>query len=397
MPQAAAAGCYNGTMKCLVHFVVALAAFAGRSEPVRAADVEPLVRMTFRDEAGQAATVEGKVVVEAVDGGVLLMGRDGRLRTLSPKNQLRREATDRAFSRFTPDELARSLQDELGPRFEIVRTSHYVIAAAPGAQDARACGELFERLLSAFLAHWKERGMPLREPAWPLAAVIFADEQTFRAHAATDAGPFGAESKGYYSIKTDRIVLYDLIGGKKKSRAKRSEKQRRSAVAAFNLATIVHEATHQIAFNSGMHTRFADNPVWLTEGMAMYFETADLEKASEPGAIGKLNRPRFDRFAEFVRRRRKRDSLVTLISRSDRFEDSRKAADAYAEAWALTWFLSDRYPKEYARYLSGVAKKPPLIWDSPEARVAEFQAAFGDDLSVLDAEFVKFMKARPAR
>ena len=44
--------------------------------------------------------------------------------------------------------------------------------------------------------------------------------------------------------------------------------------------TVIHEATHQIAFNCGLHTRYADNPLWLTEGMALYFETPDLRSRS---------------------------------------------------------------------------------------------------------------------
>ena len=41
------------------------------------------------------------------------------------------------------------------------------------------------------------------------------------------------------------------------------------------VATVVHEATHQMAFNCGLHTRYADIPVWVSEGIAMYFETLE--------------------------------------------------------------------------------------------------------------------------
>ena len=36
--------------------------------------------------------------------------------------------------------------------------------------------------------------------------------------------------------------------------------------------TIIHEATHQTAYNVGVHARFADQPRWLVEGLAMMFE-----------------------------------------------------------------------------------------------------------------------------
>jgi hypothetical protein len=375
--------------------VTALLTFASR---LPAANAESLVRLTFVDDSAQTVTVEGRVVVEAADGGVLLLGRDGRLWSVTPKQKRSQESTGRPFSLLTADELGRALVEALGPDFAIVKTRHYVIATGAGPEYAQWCGDLFERLLDAFLAHWKALGLDVSEPAGPLPAIIFPDEQAFKVHAAADAGAFGEESKGYYSIRTNRIVLYDLTAGKGKKRAANAaEIKRRTAAAAFNVATIVHEATHQIAFNSGLHVRFADNPLWLTEGMAMYFETPDLDGAHEWKTIGQINRPRYDRFLSFARRRRNRNSLTTLISQTDRFTDSHKAADAYAEAWALTYFLNAKHPDEYVAYLKRLAKKPPLIWDEPAARLSDFKSAFGEKLPALDAEFVRFMKSLPKR
>ncbi len=387
----------RGPFRALLGGCLAAALFLLASR-LPAADAEPLVRMTFVDDSAQTITVEGKVVVEAADGGVLLLGRDGRLWSVTPRQKRSLESTGRPFSLLTAEELGRALVGELGPNFEIVKTRHYVIATGAGPQYAEWCGDLFERLLDAFLAHWKALGLGVSEPAGPLPAIVFADEHEFKAYAAADAGAFGEESKGYYSIRTNRIVLYDLTAGKGKKRAaSAAEIKRRTAAAAFNVATIVHEATHQIAFNSGLHVRFADNPLWLTEGMAMYFETPDLDGSHDWKTIGQINRPRYDRFLAFARRRRNRNSLVTLVSQTDRFTDSHKAADAYAEAWALTYFLNEKHPEEYVAYLKRLAKKPPLIWDEPAARVSDFKSAFGEKLPALDAEFVRFMKSLPKR
>jgi hypothetical protein len=146
-----------------------------------------------------------------------------------------------------------------------------------------------------------------------------------------------------------------------------------------------------------MHTRLADNPLWLTEGMAMYFETPDLDGAHGWKTIGEINRPRLNRFLDFVRKRRKRDSIATLVSGTERFLDSHKAADAYAESWALTYFLNEKHRDQYVTYLKQLAKKQPMVWDEQEARLAEFQAAFGSDLKALDAEFLRFMRALPRK
>ena len=287
--------------------VALILATASRST---AADGVPLVRLTFAGDAASTTTVEGKVVVEAADGGVLLLARDGRLWSVTAKQKRSLESAGRTFSLLSADELGRTLKESLGPNFEIVKTRHYVIATGAGTQYAEWCGELFERLLDAFLTHWRSKGLALAEPAGPLPAIIFPDEHSFKAYASADAGQFGEESKGYYSIRTNRIVLYDLTAGKGKKRAtSAAEIKRRTAAAAFNVATIVHEATHQIAFNSGLHVRFADNPLWLTEGMAMYFETPDLDGGHDWRTIGQINRPRYNRFLSFCPPAADRNSL----------------------------------------------------------------------------------------
>lgn len=363
--------------------------------PVRADD--GLVRVRFSDQSSPS-TVEGKLIVEAADGGVLLLARDGRLHTIGRAKSPKVERLDRPFVRYNSSELASALCQELGPGFEAVQTRHYVIATRGSREYAQWCGDLFERLLGAFLEHWKTAGLPLEEPKWPLPAIIFEGEADFKVFATADAGSFAGESKGYYSIPTNRIVLYDLTAGKGKKRATTaSEIKRRAAAASFNMATVVHEATHQIAFNSGMHTRLADNPLWLTEGMAMYFETPDLDGTHGWKTIGEINRPRLNRFLDFVRKRRKRDSIATLVSGTERFLDSHKAADAYAESWALTYFLNEKHRDQYVTYLKQLAKKQPMVWDEQEARLAEFQAAFGSDQKALDAEFVRFMRALPRK
>ena len=75
--------------------------------------------------------------------------------------------------------------------------------------------------------------------------------------------------------------------------------------AEQSVATIIHEATHQIAFNSGLQTRFADVPLWVSEGMAVFFETPDLQSAKGWRTIGAVNTTRLDRsFVSYLPRGR---------------------------------------------------------------------------------------------
>ena len=83
----------------------------------------------------------------------------------------------------------------------------------------------------------------------------------------------------YYSLRTNRITMFDLTG----LESLRRSSDRRGTTSQINqllarpeaermVATVIHEATHQIAFNCGLQTRFADVPLWVSEGVAMYFK-----------------------------------------------------------------------------------------------------------------------------
>jgi len=43
-------------------------------------------------------------------------------------------------------------------------------------------------------------------------------------------------------------------------------------------------------------------------------------------------------------------------------------------------------------YLKKIAQKPTLVWDTPEARLKQFQEAFGDDLGELDHQFLRYIE-----
>ncbi len=134
----------------------------------------------------------------------------------------------------------------------------------------------------------------------------------------------------------------------------------------------------------------SDCPVWFSEGIAMYFETPDLNGKKEGwSGIGVVNRVRLERFQDYLARRPP-DSLQTLIASDKRLHEVKQSLDAYAEAWALTYFLIRQHPKEYISYLRMLSQKKPLLRDSPETRLKEFQEAFGG-IKKLDTEFLRYM------
>jgi Protein of unknown function (DUF1570) len=361
-------------------------------------ETAPLVRLTFQPETpdgrlGEERTSEGKILVEDEAGGVLLLDRGGRLWPVTRERVKSREETGDTFRPYTLKEAAAEMQKELGQGFTIVTTKHYVLASEADREYARWAGMLFERLMAAFGTFWG-RSFEVGEPEFPLIAVILKDERRFKEFALADAGPDVLEALGYYSTMTNRMVMYDLTAGLGGQRPRNAlEMNVRLAGQISNVSTIVHEATHQIAFNSGMHTRLADNPFWLVEGMAMFFETPDLKSPSGWRTVAQVNPMRLRNFRDFMKTRRPSGSLKAMLTADEKFHTANTALDAYAEAWALSYYLIIRHKAKYAEYLRTIAAKKPLEKDEAEERLAEFEAAFGDVADV-ERDFTRFIATK---
>lgn len=351
-----------------------------------------LEQFTFENSRQPSHTITGHVLTTAQDGGLLVEGQDGRLWTIEPQNLKSRESQSAAFTPWTMRELTTALERDLPRGFEFTSTKHYLVATQAGKGYAHWCAGLFERLFQAFQNYWKQRDLEPAPPAFPLVAIVLKDERQFAQFAAADEGPEVAEAKGYYSIISNRIVIYDLTSGDRAPATTASEIARSLSAHPFNIATVVHEATHQIAFNSGLHVRMTDNPLWLTEGMAMFFETPDLTSRSGWRTVGLVNEVRLKRFLEFAAKRRRPDSLETLVSSDARLTNAETAVDAYAEAWALTYFLLRTRQPAYCRLLRKLREQPRLQWLTPTERLADFREHVADDLNRLDQDFLRYIR-----
>jgi hypothetical protein len=345
---------------------------------------------------GKEQEIEGRLLVEAQDGGLLLLGRDGVLWAVPPEEKIKLTRNDAPFKPLTREELAKQILAQLPPHFDVLKTAHYLIFYDTSKAYASWCGSLFERLYLAFTNFWSRKGFTLKEPEFPLVAIVFADRAAYLKFSKPELGDAGEAIVGYYSLTSNRMTMFDLSGVENGG----GPRGRGSTMAQINqilaqpqalqtVATIIHEATHQIAFNCGLHTRLSDCPLWFSEGIALYFETPDLRSAKGWSGIGSINYSRLDRFQENLRRR-PADSLESLISTDKRFRDTKTGLDAYAEAWALTYFLLRQKPKEYIAYLKLLSQKKPLLTDAPEKRIEEFEKIF-DDRRKLDEEFVRYM------
>jgi hypothetical protein len=376
--------------------ILALCQFAIGDEPVTAP--HPAAHVRFRESAGTEREVDGEVLVVDQQGGVLLEDAAGVYWTVSAEELIERTDLAAAGKSLSADELAAELEAAVGAKCLIVKTSHFVIVTRTSRAYANWCGALFERLRTSFLEYWKKAKLPLTPPDRPLPVIILSTQKQFAEFAAKDGAPVSDEMCGYYSAKTNRIVLFDLTsklpGQSLSEAATREEISDRLGASRASIATIVHEATHQLAFNSGLQSRYSDNPMWVSEGLAMYFESPDLKSANGWRGVGKVNTWRLAAYRQAVNQN-SGPSLESVIASEDLFRDPEKATAAYAEGWALFHYLATRQRPQLVGYLKELGAKPKLKFETPETRLQEFEAAFGD-VEAVEKALMKFMAQQRA-
>ena len=339
-------------------------------------------RVEFRIDGKQRIAL-GNVLVEAEDGGILLESRNQTIWPLQPRDILSRKQLEEEPKPLTRKELAETVRNELGSGFRIHETKNYIICYNTSKDYARWCGAMFERLHRAFGYYWERRGLKLHKTP-PLVACIFRDKKSYQSYGREEIGKTIESILGYYSYKTNRIAMYDLTAGQRLTSAAITRYMRTERT----VATVIHEATHQLAFNTGLHQRFAEIPLWLSEGLAIYFEAPDLNSSKGWKTIGKVNQVRLRQFKEFARHRRD-DSLLTLITTDDRFQKLGLAKEAYAESWAFCYYLIKHHGKEFATYLKILQPKEPLIAQSQHERLEDFVRAFGKPPQEMNQDFLR--------
>ena len=348
------------------------------------------------ERKGVELHVTGKVLSEARDGGLLVLDRQGVLWQVLPEELKKRVTDDEAFVAISKDEMAEEMLTTLPAGFRSYTTGHYIICHNTSDAYAKWTGSLFERLYRAFRNYWERKGYELHDAELPMVVLVFDSKESYVRYASTEIGDASDDIIGYYNLLTNRVLMYDLTGVQANSSRRRGSNSAeinrilRQPAASALVATVVHEATHQIAFNCGLQTRLSDTPYWLSEGIAMYFETPDLSSSKGWRGLGSINRGRLNQFRRHLSAREE-DSLSTLLGSDSRHRDPDDAPHAYAESWALVYYLIHRKPKEFRAYMNMMANKKPLFWKTPEERLEQFQDHFGD-LEAFDEQFIRHMR-----
>jgi hypothetical protein len=335
-----------------------------------ASATEPMIRL---DLSGK--TLEG-TPLRWSDRKVWFLGRDGQLAEFAPTEPTNFSKVTGGFRSYSQAEIRGSLLREFHQGYEVSGVGHYLVVHPAGKRDQWA--PRFEELYRSFVQYFSARGWQLTEPRFPLVAVVYPRQADFWQQAEKEGMPRSSGVLGYYSPATNRILMFDATS------------THSGWDWTTNADTIIHESAHQVAFNTGVHTRFGESPRWVVEGLGTMFEAPGVwQSRRNPTQADRINRGRLEAWKAYAKGRRPSDAIAQIVS-SDRMFSSDPLA-AYAEAWALSFFLMETSPKKYIELLSTTADRPAFADYPGPKRLQDFTDVFGADLAMLDARMQRFI------
>jgi len=318
--------------------------------------------------------------------------------------------------------VAETLND-LGGRYRRSETDHFVVLSNCDRNWTVARSRLLERAYHEFFRVMDRMDYPAHPPAHKLLCVLISDHAEYETFARNADGVSAGWVAGYYAGLTNRVVLYDDMDGpafraafeqldafrqqakdtdaqarlasragdRERSKAlkaqaadlRRHEKKERSRIEddarAASESKMIHEAIHLIAFNSGVQSRAHEYPFWLTEGLAMSFETDRPRAAFGPDCSH--SRERMQEFERCVAEGRAipLDELVGISEATG--ESSERAEMLYSQTAAVFNRLYDADRMAVSGLLGRYLEQP--AGDLPAQRhVALFTQQIGEPVVV---------------
>ncbi|MFO0012332.1 MAG: DUF1570 domain-containing protein [Planctomycetota bacterium] len=275
--------------------------------------------------------------------------------------------------------------------------------------------ELLETVYESYFMKFALDGILLPCPEERLKVVLFGDEQDYQRFSTQLDASLGS-ALGYWSPSNNIAVFFDQ-GTTQRMRALQQVStalQRQKVLARGTAASketahlantlellvkiireeddievVSHEATHQLAGNTGLMPRDKIAMRWAHEGLASYFETSS---DAGWGGIGAVNQGRLKGYRR-VSSDPQRAPLELLVSDLlfDKAADGRERSDAYGQAWALTHFLMETRSEaliEYYRTISELSQSEQGIQRGE--LVDRFRECFGD-LRSLESQWHQYM------
>ncbi len=299
-----------------------------------------------------------------------LITPQGKLVVFAPHEVSRYESLGRRFLPATHAQLAAWWARRLGPGLSTATTQHFVVFHPRSPQR---WAETFERVFRAFWRYFSVRGFRLQKPPFPLVAVVFRSSEQYHRVAQALGEAIPSWSAGFYSPTSNLVMFFqeDL-----------------NPEDPNTLARLVHEVTHQAAYNTGVHDRVRGSPRWVVEGLATMFEVPGVWSSTGTETTAQRIHPhQLEVFRSSLRRNGRSAWLTELVARDGPFRSNPDLA--YAQAWALSFYLAETRGRKYAAYLKLSIGQEHA---SAKKRLKTFTRVFGANLNWLQADLERFYK-----
>jgi hypothetical protein len=266
-------------------------------------------------------------------------------------------------------------QSGSGQAYKVLNTDHFSLIYSPEITEDEKIATLLELAYYHFQSFFCDCNFMPEKPHEKLEWIAFTDKDAFNLYA------FGTENQdlsrlnGYYSVKTNTVAV---VSPEKISKWQiHSENSYNLNIIACppdaetGLAKIVHEAAHQLSFNTGLQKRKVMYPFWVSEGLATYFEQSmfsEYFKTSRYASIRKKG-------LITIYKQKKLIPLNEFISMSS-LNETVPAVNAYAQAWGLFQFLIENNRNSLKKYLASLYKREPG-WRDEQTLSNEFIKSFG--------------------
>ena len=335
-----------------------------------------------------------------------LLKQDGRLQSIDLSQVTEFKQIGNVFRPYSTNEMRTRLIAEFGKTYEVDTRGSQVLIAPTG--KARVFAEIVEATAKSYAAYFGRRNFKLDKTETPLVTIVFPTQKQFLDYCGLDQVKHTQGLRGYYSPMSNRVALYleqpaavaRSVDGDVGLPFRVSPPDPLRQLTHFGAPpvdtgfrdTLTHETTHQLGFNSGLHSRLGDDPTWIVEGIAMLFEgDANRDDARQQTTVfQRMNRERYVWFQQYHQSRRKPKSLEEFLTTNALFTTN--TLDAYSESWALTFFLAETRSSSLSAYLKKLAHRTDLGEYTPMKRLHDFQAIFGKDIPHLEMQYLRFMK-----
>ena len=236
--------------------------------------------------------------------------------------------------------------------FKFVESGYYIFAYQSSEAFYMHTRSILETLLPGVVAQLKEWGLKPTRPETPMVVIIMPSRAAFDA---LEEMPPGVAA--YYNGLTNYVVLYE------DQRLWEAAPEYALKEAAY---TVAHEGIHQILANTGVQARLSSWPQWISEGLPEYFcplrvNTRLVKKDDSELPERTIRWKR----AGMVNDLRMYDLLRSTSREGELVEEAvsarRLTAYGYAVSWGLVHYLSTKKRRDFAAYVTDIAKSKTLM------------------------------------